>query len=310
LLGGAAYLLPLFFVVIALRWKRFVREGILAQKLLLSTSFLVLLAGIVHVFLDGSRGDLDTALLYTTGALRTSGGMFGGFVGEYMGYILYLPGTVLLAIPLLLVIGIYLIGMTPGGLWQRISLKCKQIAERRRQNENAKYSGKEDRRLRVNARRDDAKQEKQEKLAPPKEEGSEQRSGYTFREEEDEPMPRREKKRKQQDVVELVDIPDDDTDEVFDEVSVPNESTAKAASVDQRIEDILKELSLHEDAAQTSAETAEEKPVQEPATTTAESAASITDMQIETIKKLKALLDAGILTEEEFETKKKQILDL
>ena len=37
---------------------------------------------------------------------------------------------------------------------------------------------------------------------------------------------------------------------------------------------------------------------------------TITDAQIETVKKLKALLDAGILTQEEFEAKKKQVLDL
>lgn len=38
--------------------------------------------------------------------------------------------------------------------------------------------------------------------------------------------------------------------------------------------------------------------------------ASVTDAQIETVKKLKALLDAGILTQEEFEAKKKQVLGL
>lgn len=39
-------------------------------------------------------------------------------------------------------------------------------------------------------------------------------------------------------------------------------------------------------------------------------AAAVTDAQIETVKKLKALLDAGILTQEEFDAKKKQVLGL
>ena len=65
--------------------------------------------------------------------------------------------------------------------------------------------------------------------------------------------------------------------------------------------------------------TAEEAPAsEEPAAekqapdnqTVASSTASETDAQIETVKKLKALLDAGILTEEEFEAKKKQVLGL
>lgn len=258
LFGPAAYILPLFLVVIALRWKRFVREGILAPKLLLSTSFIVLLAGIIHVFLDGNRGDLDTALLYTTGGLRTSGGVFGGFIGEYMGYILYLPGTILLAIPLLVIIGIYLVGLTPSGLWQRIALKFKQIADRRRQREATKYDGKENRALRANARKDAVAQSQKEKLAPSKdEEKSEQeRPHYTFRDEEDEPMPRRtaepahtEKKPKFQDPVELVDIPDDEPDEEIDEIIAIPQSAAKAThSADRRIEDILKEMAqLEED---------------------------------------------------------------
>ena len=274
LLGGAAYLLPLFLVVIALRWKKFVREGILAPKLLLSASFVVLLAGIIHVFLDGNRGDLDTTLLYTTGALRTSGGVFGGFVGEYMGYILYLPGTILLAIPLLFILGIYLVGLTPSGLWQRISLKCKQIAERRRQRETAKYDGKEDRSLRAKPRKDSVGQQKQEKLTSSRdEEKSEQgRSHYTFRDEEDEPLPRRaaepahtEKKTKPQNPIELVDIPDDDEiDETITAATVSHGNAAKAThGTDQSIEDILKELAQQ---AQTEVsakqEETEEKPLQ------------------------------------------------
>ena len=37
---------------------------------------------------------------------------------------------------------------------------------------------------------------------------------------------------------------------------------------------------------------------------------SINDDQIETIKKLKDLLDSGVLSQEEFDTKKKEILNL
>ena len=257
LFGSAAYILPLFLVVIALRWKRFVREGILAPKLLLSTSFVVLLAGIIHVFLDANRGDLDTALLYTTGGLRTSGGVFGGFVGEYMGYILYLPGTVLLAIPLLLIIGIYLVGLTPSGLWQRISLKCKQISERRARRDAAKYDGKENRSLRANPRKSAVAQPQKEKLnaSSDAQKSEQERPHYTFRDEEDEPMPRpaaapaQPEKKTEQDTVELVDIPDDDElDEVITAESVIPEAPAKAThSADHRIEDILKEMAQLEE---------------------------------------------------------------
>lgn len=139
LLGIGAYLLPLFLVVLSLRWKRFVRQGLLGKKLFLSTSFLLLFSGIVHVFQDIDRARRITApaILYAEGAARSGGGVFGGFVGEWLGFCLRLPGTCLLAIPLLLIIGIYLVGLTPSGLWQRIDAKSKMIRQRRREARGA-----------------------------------------------------------------------------------------------------------------------------------------------------------------------------
>ena len=139
ILGIGAYLLPLFLIVLSLRWKRFVREGILGKKLFLSTTFLLLLSGIIHVFQDVDRARKMTAaaLLFAEGKARSGGGLFGGFVGEWLGFFLRLPGTCLLAIPLLIIIGIYLVGMTPSGLWQRVDAKLKMIRQRRREERGA-----------------------------------------------------------------------------------------------------------------------------------------------------------------------------
>jgi len=139
LLGIGAYFLPLFLLVLSLRWKRFVREGILGKKLFLSTSFLFLLSGIIHVFQDADRARrvAEPAILYAEGVARGGGGFFGGFVGEWLGFCLRLPGTCLLAIPLLIIIGIYLVGLTPSGLWHRIDAKLKMIRQRRREERGA-----------------------------------------------------------------------------------------------------------------------------------------------------------------------------
>ena len=139
LLGIGAYLLPLFLVVLSLRWKQFVRQGLLGKKLFLSTSFLLLLSGIIHVFQDIDRARKITApaILYAEGAARSGGGVFGGFVGEWIGFCLRLPGTCLLAIPLLLIVGIYLVGLTPSGLWQRVDAKFKMIRQQRREARGA-----------------------------------------------------------------------------------------------------------------------------------------------------------------------------
>ena len=127
LFGVGAYVLPLFLAVISLRWKRFVRAGVLGKKLFLSAAFLLLLSGIIHVFqdLDRARCITDSALLLSSGQELVGGGLFGGFVGEWLGFCLRLPGTCLLAIPLLIIIGIYLVGLTPGVLYQRVNAKMQ-----------------------------------------------------------------------------------------------------------------------------------------------------------------------------------------
>ena len=102
LFGIGGYVLPLFLAVLALRWRRFVHQGILGKKLFLSAAFLLLLSGIIHVFqdLDRARCATESAVLLSAGQELVGGGLFGGFVGEWLGFCLRLPGTCLLAIPL------------------------------------------------------------------------------------------------------------------------------------------------------------------------------------------------------------------
>lgn len=139
LFGIGAYFVPLFLLVLSLKWKSFVRAEILGKKIFLSASFLLLLSGIIHVFQDVDRAYRASTptVLYAQGVSRAGGGFFGGFVGEWLGYCLRLPGTCLLAIPLLVIVGIYLVGLTPGTLWQRIEVKFKMIRQRRREERGA-----------------------------------------------------------------------------------------------------------------------------------------------------------------------------
>ena len=196
LLGVVGYILPIFMLVLAIRWRRLVTEGLLARKLLLSTTFLLLLSAIIHVFQNGkgNRSVIETmpSDLYANGVSCAGGGFFGGFFGEWLGKGLGLVGTIILAIPLLLLIGIYLVGLTPQGLWERISCKIRLMRESR----DAKYAGKEA-----------PAQKPEEMKSAPEEDEEEQDSAagwcqprpieglsrpqptYVFREEEDEPIP-------------------------------------------------------------------------------------------------------------------------
>ena len=140
LLGFAAYFLPLVMMVLSIKWKRFVREDKLAKKILLSSIFLLLLSAIIHVFQD--RADLVNAVtgadtLFHNGVMRKGGGLFGGFFGEWMGKGLRLPGTCLLAVPLWIIIGIYLVDLTPSGLWQRLHAKIRMMRRQGREERGA-----------------------------------------------------------------------------------------------------------------------------------------------------------------------------
>ncbi len=231
LFGVIAYSLPFFWIVLSLRWKRLVLEHKLAKKLILSTSFVLLLSGIVHVFQESSetRGDLYTAAsaLYHGGVAHDGGGFFGGFVGEWLGYTLRLPGTILLAIPLLLLIGIYLIGMTPSGIWQRISCKVNILIERRRERRRALYDGEEAPRARAPKRSVQAVQP----------EGRENhRQHFAFREDE-EPERELQKPVKGEGVRETVDIPEDPVEAEKGEARPEGRRT-----VDPELEAMLKEM--------------------------------------------------------------------
>lgn len=131
LFGPVAYVLPFVLMVLAFRWRRFVARRILAKRLILVLLFFSLLAGIVHVFLDGDSARVTTgvSVLYAGGMARHGGGLVGGFLGEWIGFCLRPVGTCLLVVPVLLLIGIYMVGLTPTDLYQRI--KCRVELMRR-----------------------------------------------------------------------------------------------------------------------------------------------------------------------------------
>ena len=140
MLGIASYTVPIFMMVLGIRWRRWVKNGTLTRKLVLSIVFVVLLSGIIHVFQDaGARGVVETSIrtLYEDGEMMMGSGVIGGFFGELLGFIFRLLGTCLLCIPLLLVVGIYLVGLTPVELYERIAYKVGDLKERIEQRSKA-----------------------------------------------------------------------------------------------------------------------------------------------------------------------------
>ncbi len=135
LFGPCAYLFPFLLIILALRWHNYVKRDVLTRKILLSSSFYLLLTGVVHVFLDSdtARTVIAPGVLYAGGMAMSGSGLFGGFIGEWLGFFLRTAGTCLLCLPLLILIAIYLVDLTPSDLWQRIRCKIRLIKEKKAQ---------------------------------------------------------------------------------------------------------------------------------------------------------------------------------
>ena len=126
--GWTAYLLPLLFVNLAVFWRRYCEENLVAVKVILSVLLMVLISAIIHVGVCTSDPALsktfDVTYLYRTGAAFESGGVVGGVVGNLLYTGLKLPGTIALAVVALPLIVMLLVGVTPafvfGKLWAAI----------------------------------------------------------------------------------------------------------------------------------------------------------------------------------------------
>ena len=84
-LGWSAYLLPLCFLYLAIFWRRYCEERLVAVKVILSVLLMVLISAVIHVGVCASNTDLsqvyDVGHLFRTGAVFESGGVIGGLAG-------------------------------------------------------------------------------------------------------------------------------------------------------------------------------------------------------------------------------------
>ncbi len=137
--GWSAYLMPLVFVNLAIFWRRYCEERLVAVKIVLSILFMVMLSAVIHVGVCTSNKELamvyTPSYLFRTGATFESGGVVGGVVGNLLYTGLKLAGTVVLAVVTLPLILMMLVGVTPayvfGKLRDAIKAKREQAAERR-----------------------------------------------------------------------------------------------------------------------------------------------------------------------------------
>ena len=159
--GWAAYLIPLVFVNLAVFWRRYCEERLVAVKLILSVLLMVMISSIIHVGVCTSDPSLakifDVGYLYRTGAVFESGGVVGGVVGNLLYTGLRLPGTVVLSVVALPLILMLLVGVTPayvfGKLWAAFKAWRERSAEERESRREERETRRAEREAEVEAER-------------------------------------------------------------------------------------------------------------------------------------------------------------
>ena len=147
LFGWTAYLIPLVFVNLAIFWRRYCEEGLVAVKVILSVLLMVLISAVIHVGVCTSEPALakvfDPAYLFTTGAAFESGGIVGGIMGNLMYTGLKLPGSIALTVVALPLMIMLLVGVTPAFVFSKIRAAILAWRKKRAEDKAARLREEE-----------------------------------------------------------------------------------------------------------------------------------------------------------------------
>ncbi len=129
--GGAAFLLPAFVILETVMWRKDKLYGAVRGKLTCYAVVFALVAVLFHLFCGGAE-DFDIVSHYATGQQMKGGGVLGGMLGTLLvrGFGKVCAG--LLVISAILLLGMYLFGLTPRGIWITLRYRVKLAEERRR----------------------------------------------------------------------------------------------------------------------------------------------------------------------------------
>ncbi len=129
-LGGAAYLLPVFLILRAVLWARDVREGRLVSRTVCGAVTFLCAAALFHVLGSGATG-WSVAEHYEAGIARINGGVVGGLLGETSLECFGKVCSLILLFAAAILCGLYALGVTPRGAFIYLAYKIKYAGEKR-----------------------------------------------------------------------------------------------------------------------------------------------------------------------------------
>lgn len=161
LFGWAAFLLPAVNVMMAVSWRRYCRERMVAFQFSMSALFMLLLSAFIHVCIctsDVSYLTADPAVLFRTGADFETGGVIGGWLGWLLYTGLRLPGSIVLMVIAMPLIVLSLIGITPVDAFGRIRAFLRRRSRERQALADTRREQAEQRRLEREREREEARE--------------------------------------------------------------------------------------------------------------------------------------------------------
>ncbi len=123
LFGWPAYCIPVLLIYLAAFWRKNCREETVTLRVVLSVVLMVMISAVVHVFAcqaDDSFAELNIGMLYQSGAAFECGGVVGGLLGFLLYHGLKLWGTILVSVLLFPLLIMFLVGVTPAYVAQKI----------------------------------------------------------------------------------------------------------------------------------------------------------------------------------------------
>lgn len=133
--GYGAFTLPVLLFSLALLWRKAVDNGTLGVRMGLTFLFAVVLSAFLHVLIVLRPADplpgYDIGELYRQGAGIGGGGVIGGILGRALFTALRTVGSSILCVGALLLLGMFLCGVTPVYVWTSIRYRIRRNREKR-----------------------------------------------------------------------------------------------------------------------------------------------------------------------------------
>ena len=137
--GYAAFLIPLVLFNLAIFWKKYIEDDLIAVKSVLTVLTTTVASALIHICIHASDEDFSNVFveLYEDGAALYGGGVIGGYVGYALYSIANVAGAMFISIVVLIPLVLFLVGTTPQAMIDRIVAAVKvQIAKSREEKQN------------------------------------------------------------------------------------------------------------------------------------------------------------------------------